>query len=1208
PQIVAMKSLLVLVLLAILACGVYLVLQPGGAPPAGGAGGVAVPGQSEQEDTNSQASDRAELSLPDEVDTGMLSGANGSGSRIAADDSGVHSSFEVDSDRMLSVQIQLPEGHPGGEELEVWAFFDIDASPQIAEMVTLGERAPKIAKEVQASNWSRSSVVAGKAAVPVPPSGSSAVLLPVGRFLQPLQGGISLNAEVMGQVQHLAPELGACAEITILLPDDAAGSDRSPGMLLLSVANAVESELGHLRSTGHMLHRNWGHPRADFTQTLRGIDAEGQSGVNVYSEPFLDHTGEILALVAGVASAHVMTLEWGGQLTVRVTDEEGAVLPGASVNAFEQQTALRTRSQQSRPFFGHTEADGTSVLRGLSEGTLSVHVDGQGFVGAVEEVEIEKDAQKTIDVVVQAGLTIAGTVRWFDGLPVEGATVMIPLTITEDLGSNGSSTSMSSRSAVTDSDGAFALSGVDERAVVGLMYAETRVQDEALSSKLGIERGTLCVGTAQPESALQKVELILEPSLTLAGVVSEENGDALAQGFSVSAWPAGGEQWGSHNLSGHYGSVSRLGSRIVVAGVESTSSSNASVSNTEAVVDGVFRLEGFSRGNWMIQAESDGYREMDPILIEMPLVGNLDIVMEKAGELTGVIEDPDGNPVAGARAVLLETNGIGSYPDESSEVTDSDGVFSVSVMEAEAVVQAWHPDWASSEKLSLSMDLLDPNEPLTLRLRQGATIRGIVFQEDGTPWPGRQVVVSDGPAMMAMVGPMGGPEPAITDADGRFELTRQTPGRLTVSAAPSLEEMEKREAAAREAGNDEQFFFELMGEVLSTRVEVADGETVEVVLGAEEKDPVTIQGTVSRGGAGVACQVMVLADDGPPMMGARGARSGADGRFELELDRPGTYAFLVIDSEFSNSPVTFGITVPDVDAYDIELPLSTGSVSGVVYGPDGEKLAGINLSLLPDDGANSILDLMVAGGGQRTSADGSFTFSAVSPGRYALRANAGLGPRTESVETAFGHMMLDGIAVGPDEEVDGLELRLPEGVSISGTIRDPEGIPMDGADIFLRDRNGRLLTTMTAGKSRSDGSYSIEGLSPGEVIVFARSDRGVSEDSPLINLGSSGAGQCDLVVKAGSFLVLTPVKDDKPVRIRATILDSNGRNWSGLWSMESLMSWMGEGSPIEEVRVGPLPPGRYSIEASTIDGSCFAKKTVTVRAGQEDRKVRLKMR
>ena len=44
-----------------------------------------------------------------------------------------------------------------------------------------------------------------------------------------------------------------------------------------------------------------------------------------------------------------------------------------------------------------------------------------------------------------------------------------------------------------------------------------------------------------------------------------------------------------------------------------------------------------------------------------------------------------------------------------------------------------------------------------------------------------------------------------------------------------------------------------------------------------------------------------------------------------------------------------------------------------------------------------------------------------------------------------------------------------------------------------------------------------------------------------------------------------------------------------------------------ERRVGPLAPGKYTLIATTLDGK-DAKKSVLVEAGQEERKVKLRLR
>ena len=76
------------------------------------------------------------------------------------------------------------------------------------------------------------------------------------------------------------------------------------------------------------------------------------------------------------------------------------------------------------------------------------------------------------------------------------------------------------------------------------------------------------------------------------------------------------------------------------------------------------------------------------------------------------------------------------------------------------------------------------------------------------------------------------------------------------------------------------------------------------------------------------------------------------------------------------------------------------------------------------------------------------------------------------------------------------------------------------------------------------------------------------------------------------------------MRARLRVLDEDGRRVDGLFSVNEFQSVFTEGFSSRERRVGPLPPGRYTLIATALDGK-QARKSVTLEAGQEERRVEL---
>jgi hypothetical protein len=115
----------------------------------------------------------------------------------------------------------------------------------------------------------------------------------------------------------------------------------------------------------------------------------------------------IILLTAGAASAQLSTAELSG----RVTDTSGAVLPGVTV------TMTQTDTQAARTAI--TDADGTYVISNLPTGPYRLEVSLQGFRSYVQNgIVLQVGATPTINVSLELG-NVAETIT------VEGAAPLI---------------------------------------------------------------------------------------------------------------------------------------------------------------------------------------------------------------------------------------------------------------------------------------------------------------------------------------------------------------------------------------------------------------------------------------------------------------------------------------------------------------------------------------------------------------------------------------------------------------------------------------------------------------------------------------------------------------------------------------------------------------------------------------------------------------
>jgi protocatechuate 3,4-dioxygenase beta subunit len=197
-----------------------------------------------------------------------------------------------------------------------------------------------------------------------------------------------------------------------------------------------------------------------------------------------------------------------------------------------------------------------------------------------------------------------------------------------------------------------------------------------------------------------------------------------------------------------------------------------------------------------------------------------------------------------------------------------------------------------------------------------------------------------------------------------------------------------------------------------------------------------------------------------------------------------------------------------------------------------------------------------------TDADGRFVMSGVPAGRFALR---GSYPGYVTLEYGQRRATEAGrtIEVRSDDTVTGLDLILPRGRAIVGSVADEHGEPVEGAVVRalqLRFVGGRTVAWRVPGvrDRRSDdrGHFRLFGLLPGVYLVSASVDAPVSSETrvkargyaPTFYPGSADVGdawrlQLDLQQDAfGAHIVLAP---SPAVRVSGTVVDSNGRPLNG---------------------------------------------------------------
>ena len=274
---------------------------------------------------------------------------------------------------------------------------------------------------------------------------------------------------------------------------------------------------------------------------------------------------------------------------------------------------------------------------------------------------------------------------------------------------------------------------------------------------------------------------------------------------------------------------------------------------------------------------------------------------------------------------------------------------------------------------------------------------------------------------------------------------------------------------------------------------------------------------------------------------------------------------------------------------------SAQSLSGTVRTAVGAlPLAGIDIDVFDASGA------AVNIGPTRTDALGRYTAPLPGAGSYRLRADptvvqgyaamyyGGVGGEVALKSTA------QVIAVGPADAVAGIDVALPTGVSLSGTVT-AGGIPVAGVDIDVFAANGEFLSAYP-GASGLDGTYSVGALPPG--TYFVRADPSPALGQYWVRTFYGGAmsllGATPIVVDA---VPLTAADIDVPAGGTLAGVVTSAAGGTPLAGLDldifdefgTSMDVTARTDPAGAYEIGAVPPGLYTLRVDPTSAQGWAR-------------------
>ncbi|MAG55124.1 MAG: hypothetical protein CMJ83_02415 [Planctomycetes bacterium] len=433
--------------------------------------------------------------------------------------------------------------------------------------------------------------------------------------------------------------------------------------------------------------------------------------------------------------------------------------------------------------------------------------------------------------------------------------------------------------------------------------------------------------------------------------------------------------------------------------------------------------------------------------------------------LTGVVTDPNGEPLAKAKVALIrDLSQVKTRAQEGDTLlelsTEADGRFRFqNLARGEIyVLRAKHAEYTTERRHPI-----DPFTPATLqqtiKLKDGVGIAGAVTDSNGSPLEGVEVSVYD--TNVSNADPLAKPEQwSTTDATGKYGVEHLTAGLKKVIVRKEGFGTDGRNGVnlkdETEGARDVNFTlgagFTIRGHVKDQRTDapIADALVTARVVSmlAQHRQNPRPSADEAAGDAGGQDKDRSAPNRGRRpsrnMMNARAATAKSFLTSSTRTDEDGNFVITgVLEARYLLSVKARGYQDShgrsadfNTDSNVIEMVQSARILGRVIDDESGKPVASFTVAT----SATPTPLFTAARSRQRfQTEDGTFSYVDVPPGKHYLigAADGYAGGRTEP------------IVVLAEQEVTGIEIRLVRGATIRGVVRDTEGQAVKGARISL---------------------------------------------------------------------------------------------------------------------------------------------------------------
>jgi protocatechuate 3,4-dioxygenase beta subunit len=485
-----------------------------------------------------------------------------------------------------------------------------------------------------------------------------------------------------------------------------------------------------------------------------------------------------------------------------------------------------------------------------------------------------------------------------------------------------------------------------------------------------------------------------------------------------------------------------------------------------ATANGSFEISSLSAGDWTLVARGSGAAKSEPVHVKVPLDGHrLVLVLPRPASVVGVVLSADELPVSEASIYLAYTGEIDPAPGirESKPLsrTDARGVFRLDdVRPGSFHLLASHDQYCDSDSTEVTVAPASRAD-VTIHLHSGGRVTGVIDPLCGA--------LSDREVALYSHRGLSGWRRTRSDEQGRFSIEHVVPQDYTIELKPVSDPLKNN----KETGSN-----------IRKHITVRENETTEVIFG-EDRGSVHITGTVLCSGIPapemeVKAMPIDLGEDRHQI-----AKTGKNGRFELDVNGPGEYELVV--SVESDSYATFRRTIEPNTPADFVLEVPGGTLSGKVLAPDGKPMKRVPVTILRanDEGADASATFRFRYRQTHTDENGAFEFKLLPEGTYTLRAPDGFRRDSPPPRIPCGETMIADLHVG-SRPVDPLVVRLCAEGRIKCRVVDASGSPVSNAAIQVFDASGQGLSAHWEMASDGNGWVQVDSVAPGTYTVGAQ--------------------------------------------------------------------------------------------------------------------------